>query len=107
MNLKQKEKLALAAIKRSFDTPEGEFGSTLFVAHHVEQLNANDWVAATGKKTPNSEQILDSLILIDSWSSEESEILDTFDFGLPHDISDYLLSVSFEGDEVSEIAMES
>jgi hypothetical protein len=47
------------------------------------------------------------LVFIDSWSSEENEILDTFDFGLPNGVSDYLLSVSFDGDEILEIAMES
>jgi hypothetical protein len=50
MDLKQKEKLAKAAIKRSFSTPEGEFGSTLFVEHHVEQLSSDDWLKVTGEK---------------------------------------------------------
>jgi len=37
--IKKREEAALAAIKRAFGTPEDEYGATLFVYHHLEQID--------------------------------------------------------------------
>ena len=98
---------ALDAIQRSFDTDEGEFGVTLFVEHHVAELKGQYWREHLGTDSPTASQVLGLLALSSHWGDEEGGI-DVFDFALPGEVSDYLLSVRFDGaGEVEEISMES
>ncbi len=98
---------ALARVKALYGTPEGEFGPTLFVAHHLEELDVEAWEKTIGIRNPEPSQILDSLVLVASWGSEDEEKVDTYDFSLPNDITDYLISVRFDGDQIAEVSMES
>jgi hypothetical protein len=34
---------ALSAIKRTLKTEEGEYGSTLFTSHHLEEIEPSYW----------------------------------------------------------------
>lgn len=98
---------AFDAIRRSFDTDAGQFGATLFVEHHVAELEGQYWREHLGTDSPTASQVLGLLTLFSHWGDEEGGI-DVFDFALPGEVSDYLLSVRFDGaGEVEEISMES
>ncbi|MEM7241600.1 MAG: DUF2004 domain-containing protein [Pseudomonadota bacterium] len=101
------DKKAHEKIKHIYGTADGEYGPNLFVEHHLDALDAEDWEKAIGVPSPTEKEILESLILINSWSQDDDETIDTFDFGLPNDISDYVISVVFNGDQITEIVMES
>ncbi|MEP6068548.1 MAG: DUF2004 domain-containing protein [Paracoccaceae bacterium] len=88
-------------------TEEGEFGPNLFVSHHKEELGSDYWKGAFGEVDPKPETIVEGLVLVSSWDSEDDGNIDTYDFSLPEGVTDYLLSVRFVGDEVSEVSMES
>jgi hypothetical protein len=99
---------ALRAIKSLYGKPEGEFGPTLFVSHHLEEVEGAYWQRTVGVARPTPDQVLNSLVLISSWSSEGGDNIDVFDFGLPNDASNYVLSVRFQDDgEVADVSMES
>jgi len=107
MTAKRRERIAREKIAALYGTPEGEDGPTLFVAHHLAEVESDYWVATFGTGSPEAAKILRSLVLIDSWSSADDGEIDTFDFSLPGDITNYLLSVRFEDGEVVEVTMES
>ncbi|MFT4646990.1 MAG: hypothetical protein ACI87O_002038 [Planctomycetota bacterium] len=100
------EQAARLAIRQTFDTAEGEFGSTLFASHHLEELEESYWEEHIGTRRPSPEEILE-LIECRFVVDEEGEI-ERLDFQLPAEVSDYVLSVSVdEGGNVDEITMES
>ncbi|MEP3888995.1 MAG: DUF2004 domain-containing protein [Hellea sp.] len=104
----EKAKTALAKIKSLHGTPEDEFGTTLFVSHHLEEISKADWLKVLKTETPTSEQILDALILIGAWSSSDDDVIDTYDFSLPDNLTNYPLSACFsEDDKNIEVSMES
>ena len=104
----KKAKTALAKIKSLHGTPEGEYGPTLFVSHHLEEISKAEWMELLKTETPTSEQMLDALVLIDAWSSYDDDVVDTYDFGLPDNLTNYLLSARFSKDYKSiEVSMES
>ena len=98
-----KEKRALAAIKESSGKKEGEYGIDLFIEHHLEELNDSDWEKSIGISKPTPKQVIDSIMLIKSWDHDLA-----YDFSLPNDVTDYVVSVRFdeEGD-IEGISMES
>ena len=104
----ERQATARQAIKSLYGKPKGEYGPTLFVSHHLEEIEPEYWLRTVGVQQPKPEQILDSLVLVGSWTSGGGETVNTFDFGLPGNVSDYLLSVRF-GDEgqVQDVSMES
>ncbi|MDJ0615028.1 MAG: DUF2004 domain-containing protein [Rhizobiaceae bacterium] len=104
----QRTEIAQAKINNSYGKEEAEFSVTLFVDHHLEELSSDDWNAATGKPNPTPEQILKSLVLASCWSSDDSQNIDMFDFSLPGDITDYLISIQFnQANEIIAMDMES
>ena len=104
----KKAKTALAKIKSLHGTPEGEYGPTLFVSHHLEEISKAEWMELLKTETPTSEQMLDALILIDTWSTSDDGAIDTYDFSLPDNLTNYLLSACFSADGKSiEVSMES
>lgn len=106
--LSKRTETALRAIKACFGKPEGEYGPTLFVSHHLDEIESAYWLRTIGVERPSPDQVLSMLVLTDSWSSAGNEHIDTFDFGLPEGASNYLLSVRFgEDGEVQDVAMES
>ncbi|WP_065328909.1 DUF2004 domain-containing protein [Tritonibacter mobilis] len=107
MSNREQESSAREAIKLLIGRPEGDDSVNLFVEHHLSALEADYFSDAYGTPTPEPTKIVDSLVLVDSWSSEDGGSLDTFDFSLPENVTNYLLSVRFVDDEVQEISMES
>jgi hypothetical protein len=104
----ERQATALQAIKSLYGTAEGEFGPTLFVSHHLDEVEAAYWLRTVGTERPNPNQILNSLVLVNSWSSAGDENIDTFDFGLPENASNYVLAVRFQDDgRVQDVSMES
>lgn len=107
MDKKEYEQAALATLKSLCGTSAGEDSVTLFVDHHLAELEPDYFSQTYGTPTPEAPQILASLILVDSWSSEDDGNVDVFDFSLPGNVTDYLLSVRFSGDDIEDISMES
>ncbi|MEP5761137.1 MAG: DUF2004 domain-containing protein [Litoreibacter sp.] len=103
----KREKIALSTIKSYMGTPEGEDCVILFVEHHLEELEADYFSRTYGTTTPAASQMLSSLVLVSSWSYQDDGNIDVFDFSLPGEVTDYVLSVRFSGGDVEEISMES
>jgi hypothetical protein len=102
----KREKIAIAAIRQTLGTDDGECGSTLFVSHHLEELEVDYWQKHLGTDNPDPERILDLIKLRSHWGGDDE--LETFDFALPDDVTDYVISVRFdESGDVAEISMES
>ncbi len=99
---------ALRAIKSLYGKPEGEFGPTLFVSHHLEEVEGAYWLRTVGVARPTPNQVLNALVLIKSWSSDGVDNIDVFDFGLPNNASNYVLAVRFQDDgALADVSMES
>ncbi|MBN1606340.1 MAG: DUF2004 domain-containing protein [Polyangiaceae bacterium] len=108
VELSRRKKLALDAIKRSLGTEAGEFGATLFATHHLDELDPSYWQTHLKIDKPKPAHVLELLCLQSHWSDSDEEGIDTLDFGLPGNVSNYVLSVRFdENGEVDEISMES
>jgi hypothetical protein len=99
--------LALEKIRSVRGTDEGEYSTDAFVSLHLEELDEQALRSILGEETPTSQNLLDALVLVDAWSSKDNGTVDTYDFGLPGDVSNYLLSVRFDGDVPISVAMES
>lgn len=106
--IERRKRVAISAIKNAFGTKEDEYGATLFVSHLLGEIEGDYWQAKLASSQPKPKQVLDLLVLQSHWGDEKSNGMDTLDFTLPGNITDYLISVSFdeEGD-VEEITMES
>ena len=93
---------ALKSIKSAFGTKEDEYGATLFVSHHLEELDSNYWVKHLGIANPEPKEVLNLL------QFKYQDNGDVFDFSLPEEISDYVVSVRFDvNGNIEDIAMES
>jgi hypothetical protein len=104
----RRENLARAAIKRVLGTTEGEFTADLFASHHLDELEGDYWQKHLGTASPEPARILDILELRSHWSSDDDNGLENFDFTLPDDVTDYVISVRFDdAGDVEEISMES
>jgi hypothetical protein len=104
--IKKREAAARAAIKRAFNPADGESDVALFISHHLLELDSAYWQKHFSTTKPDSQRILDSLVLQSHWGGDDE--LETFDFTLPDDATNYLISVSFDEDgDVSGISMES
>lgn len=104
----RRTQVALAAIREAFGTEEDEFGATLFVSHHLEEIDAEEWQSIAGTSNPTPEEILGLLELRSHWDDDDEDGIEVFDFTLPGDVTDYVVSVRFgESGEVEEISMES
>jgi len=106
--LERRKEAALAAIRAAFGTAEDEFGATLFVSHHLEELAGAYWEKHLNTATPAPFQVLELLVFQSHWSDEDDDGMDTFDFTLPEEVTNYVVSVRFnEAGNVEEITMES
>jgi hypothetical protein len=104
--IKKREAAARSAIKKAFGTTSDDTGATLFVSHHLEELDPAYWKKHLSTETPEPRLVLDLLELRSHWGGDDD--IDTFDFTLPEQVTDYVISVSFdEAGRVSEISMES
>jgi hypothetical protein len=106
--LSRRTKIAREAIKRSLGTEAGEYGATLFAAHHLDELDRSYWQAHLKIDKPTLAQVLELLCLQSHRSDDDDDGSDTLDFALPGDVSNYVLCVRFDEDgEIDEISMES
>ena len=104
--IKRRETAARAAIKKAFDPSDEESEVAMFISHHLEELDSAYWQKHFSTAKPDAQRILDALVLQSHWGGDDE--LETFDFTLPDDATNYLISVSFDEDgDVSGISMES
>ena len=103
----KRETIARAKLLEFLGTEEGEFGPVLFVNHHKEELDSEYWQRVFGNTDPTPEEIIKGLVLVDSWASQEDGNFDTYDFSLPDAVTNYLVTVRFDGVDVSDVSMES
>lgn len=101
----KRTKLSLAAIEQAFGTQAGEDSINLFVEHHLAELPQEYWLQHLGASKPEPSAVLGILELRSSWGEDDVEY---FDFTLPGDVTDYVVSVHFgQGGEIDGISMES
>ena len=85
---------------------------TLFVSHHLSELDASYWIKHTGNGRPNAQEVLRLLEVCfdaeDDDLEEDEEPLNTLDFSLPGNVTNYLICVEFDDSgNVTRVAMES
>lgn len=103
--IKEREKLALDAIRRAFGTAEGEDGINLFVEHHLAELPGSYWRQHLQVDAPEPAAVVSILELRSSWGDDNIEY---FDFTLPDKVTDYVVSVRFdEAGSIDSVSMES
>ena len=103
---KRRQEVALSAIRGAFGTEADEYGATLFISHHLKEVGANYWQAHLGTDKPAPAQVLGILKFHRCWGGDDG--MDVFDFTLPGDITNYVISVRFDSaGEVKSISMES
>lgn len=94
-----------SSIIQSYGSEEQEYGVTLFVQHHIEELPADTWLRITGTEKPSPSQVLESLVLVKQWDWESDRV---YDFSLPGNVTDYVVSVVVDRDgNIISIEMES
>ncbi len=99
---------AIEAICRAHGTPDDEHGATLFVSHHLDEIGDDFWLKHCGVSRPPATQVLDILVLQSHRGEDDDDGIDTFDFTLPDDVTNYVISVEFdENGDVSGVSMES
>jgi len=104
--IKRREAVARAAIKRVLGTGDDEDAATLFVSHHLKELDSAYWRKHLATANPDPQQVLDLLELRSHWGGDDETA--TFDFTLPEQVTNYVVSVRFSDDgDVGEITMES
>jgi hypothetical protein len=104
--LTRRESAARQAIKNGFNMEDEESGVAMFVAFHLEELPADYWQQRLKTTRPNPSAVLDILELHGHWG-EDNE-LEYFDFTLPGEVTDYVISVHFDkAGKIKEISMES
>jgi hypothetical protein len=95
----------LAAIRQAHGTQAGEDSVDLFVAHHLEELPEDYWLAQLAKARPDPADVIGLLVCRASWGKHD---LENFDFTLPGDVTDYVVSVHFdEKGEIDGLSMDS
>lgn len=101
----RRQKLALDAIKVTFGTEAGEYGVNLFVEHHLQELPQSYWLQHLPAITLEPAAVVGLLQLRKSWGEGDIE---TFDFTLPGDVTDYVIAVHFDDEgNIDDISMES
>jgi hypothetical protein len=106
VEIRRREAAARAEFFRAVGTANDEFGATLFVSHHLDELDPSYWKKHLSTETPDPRRVLDLLVLKSHWGGDDE--LDAFDFTLPEEITDYVLSVAFdESGAITGMTMES
>jgi len=100
-------KVALSTIKNTYGAEDGEYSVNLFASHHLNEIEVGYWEKHLGIADIKESQILDILVLRSYWRDDENGI-DIFDFTIPENITDYIISVHFnKNGQIEEISMES
>ncbi|HMT81414.1 MAG TPA: DUF2004 domain-containing protein [Azonexus sp.] len=101
----QRQKIALEAIKQAFGTAAGEDSVSLFAEHHLAELPQSYWQKHLGSGNPEPASVIGLLQLRSSWGQDDIEY---FDFTLPDEVTDYVISVHFDSaGSIDGISMES
>lgn len=101
----EREKQARDAIEQAFGTEAGEDSITLFIEHHLAELPGTYWQQHLKSETPEASTVVGLLVLGSSWGDDDIEY---FDFTLPDDVTNYVISVHFdESGNIDGISMES
>ena len=104
--IERRERAAIAAIRSVFGTEEDESGATLFIEHHLEEIEGEYWQKHLGTSKPEPARVFDILLLQSHWGGDDD--IESFDFTLPEDITNYVISVRFDASgQVEDISMES
>lgn len=91
VELARRIKLAKAEIVSSYGTEAGEYGSTLFVDHHIQELEQSYWQRQLGVNKPTPAQVLSLIVLKSAWSDDDDNGIDNLDFSLPDDVTDSVI----------------
>lgn len=103
--LERRRDAALSALIKSIGTDASAGSTDLFVEHHLSELPSSYWKQHLGLDRPDSKAVVRLLTLRSTWGHDD---LEYFDFTLPDEVTDYVLSVRFdEAGIVDEISMES
>ena len=106
IEIARREKLAFEMIIANFGTQAGEYSSTLFVSHHLENIKGAYWEKHLGSAHPEPMQVLN--ILLSHWGEEDDNSTDSLYFTLPEDVTNYGLCVRFaETGQIESITMDS
>jgi hypothetical protein len=101
-DLVKREVAARAAIKSAFGTDDDEFDASLFVSHHLEEIEGDYWQTHLGTPEPKPAQVLEILEL------KSGVCEDSLDFTLPGDVTNYVICVNFnDAGQITSISMES
>lgn len=99
---------ALLSIKRTLSESDNDSSVKLFVSHHLQELDAAYWKKHAGTPRPSPHKVLELLELRSHWGEDDEDGIGTFDFTLPGDVTQYVISVKFnENGDIEEIDMES
>ncbi len=103
--LSRREVAAREAIAAIHGTAGDEFGVTLFVSHHLDEVDAAYWRKHTYSDKPEPRQVLDMLELR---TDPAEQSMDMLDFTLPENVTDYVVCVEFDkSGNIVRVAMES
>lgn len=101
--IEEREDIALKAIQTAFDAKEDASEVSLFINHHLKELDQAYWLKHLGTETPEPEALLSILILKNTWDDDC-----VFDFTLPDNVTNYVISVRLDDDDkIESISMES
>lgn len=104
----RREKIAISMIKSDFAKNDQSSCVNQFISHHIEVLDKSYWQEHLGTQKPDPYDVLSILELQSHWGSDSDEGIDFFDFTLPNEVTDYVISVHFDKmGQVSEICFES
>lgn len=105
LEFERRKMLALAAIRQAKGTEDGADSVDLFVAHHMEELPEGYWQERLATATPDAAAVIGLLLFRSSFGKND---LETFDFTLPGDVTNYVVAVRFdEAGEIDGIDMDS
>jgi len=93
-------------IKTAYCSANDESDVSLFVSHHLNELDPAYWRKHFSTDRPDPMRILDALVLRSHWGGAEE--MENFDFTLPENATNYVICVGFDDKgQASEISMES
>ncbi len=115
--LERRKALALKRIHAAYGKDGHEYDVTMFVDHHLEEIEPEYWLKHAGVQKPDPADVLGLLILRYHWTpydgddpdiEDDEEGLQLLDFTLPENTTQYLICVEFDNDgQIDGIRMES